>query len=308
MGSPRAKDRAVRGDRADGQGVRQPASGSSCSTCSRRRRAPSTSSRAPSGQSTANASQHLQALHAAGMVSRAREGTRVRYALAGDEALRAVARPARRVGGPAGRGRARRARLPRRRRRGDRPRGAARAARAAATSCSSTSGPSDEYDAGHIEGAARSRSTSSSGGWPSCPPTPRSWPTAAGRSAPTPMRRSGDCAPGAGRTPTARTAGPNGGSPDDARSSHDGRPVDVDACARRSARLTPTSRATSGATSSSPPGAGGRRSSAIRSRSWPRAGRRGRELRRRRQSLGARPDRAGRRACSISAAWPGPTC
>jgi rhodanese-related sulfurtransferase len=40
-----------------------------------------------SGQSTANASQHLQALHAAGMVSRAREGTRVRYAIAGDEAL-----------------------------------------------------------------------------------------------------------------------------------------------------------------------------------------------------------------------------
>lgn len=40
------------------------------------------------GQSTANASQHLQALRAAGMVTRAREGTRVRYALAGDEALR----------------------------------------------------------------------------------------------------------------------------------------------------------------------------------------------------------------------------
>src|SRR5215213_9135467 len=40
-----------------------------------------------SGQSNANTSQHLQALHAAGMVSRAREGTSVRYALAGDEAL-----------------------------------------------------------------------------------------------------------------------------------------------------------------------------------------------------------------------------
>jgi DNA-binding transcriptional ArsR family regulator len=40
------------------------------------------------GQSTANASQHLQALRAAGMVTRAREGTRVRYSLAGDEALR----------------------------------------------------------------------------------------------------------------------------------------------------------------------------------------------------------------------------
>ena len=41
-----------------------------------------------SEQSTANASQHLQALHAAGLVTRAREGTRVRYALAGEEALR----------------------------------------------------------------------------------------------------------------------------------------------------------------------------------------------------------------------------
>src|SRR5690349_9399291 len=40
-----------------------------------------------SGQSIANASQHLQALHAAGMVTRTREGTSVRYALAGDEAL-----------------------------------------------------------------------------------------------------------------------------------------------------------------------------------------------------------------------------
>jgi rhodanese-related sulfurtransferase len=41
-----------------------------------------------SGQSRANASQHLQALHAAGMVTRTRAGTRVCYALAGDEALR----------------------------------------------------------------------------------------------------------------------------------------------------------------------------------------------------------------------------
>src|ERR671939_1038013 len=41
-----------------------------------------------SGQSTANTSQHLQALRAAGMVTRGREGTRVRYAFAGEEALR----------------------------------------------------------------------------------------------------------------------------------------------------------------------------------------------------------------------------
>src|SRR5947208_13047585 len=40
-----------------------------------------------SDQSTANTSQHLQALHAAGMVTRAREGTSVRYAIAGDRAL-----------------------------------------------------------------------------------------------------------------------------------------------------------------------------------------------------------------------------
>jgi rhodanese-related sulfurtransferase len=38
-------------------------------------------------QSTANTSQHLQGLHAAGLVTRTREGTSVRYALA-DEALK----------------------------------------------------------------------------------------------------------------------------------------------------------------------------------------------------------------------------
>src|SRR5215208_4524883 len=41
-----------------------------------------------SGQSTANTSQHLQALHVAGLVEREREGTHVRYALAGESALR----------------------------------------------------------------------------------------------------------------------------------------------------------------------------------------------------------------------------
>lgn len=40
-----------------------------------------------SGQSTANVSQHLQALHAAGLVARRRQGNRVRYALAGDDVL-----------------------------------------------------------------------------------------------------------------------------------------------------------------------------------------------------------------------------
>jgi rhodanese-related sulfurtransferase/predicted transcriptional regulator len=41
-----------------------------------------------SKQSVANASQHLQALHAAGLVSREREGTKVRYELAGEDVLR----------------------------------------------------------------------------------------------------------------------------------------------------------------------------------------------------------------------------
>src|SRR5712691_7046806 len=41
-----------------------------------------------SGLSTANTSQHLQALHAAGLVDREREGIRVRYALSGERALR----------------------------------------------------------------------------------------------------------------------------------------------------------------------------------------------------------------------------
>jgi rhodanese-related sulfurtransferase/predicted transcriptional regulator len=41
-----------------------------------------------SGQSNANASQHLQALYGGGLVTRTREGTHVRYALAGDDVLR----------------------------------------------------------------------------------------------------------------------------------------------------------------------------------------------------------------------------
>jgi rhodanese-related sulfurtransferase/predicted transcriptional regulator len=38
-------------------------------------------------QSSANTSQHLQSLHAAGVVERHREGNRVRYALAGDDVI-----------------------------------------------------------------------------------------------------------------------------------------------------------------------------------------------------------------------------
>jgi rhodanese-related sulfurtransferase len=40
------------------------------------------------GQSNANVSQHLQALHTAGMVTRERRGTSVRYEIAGPDALR----------------------------------------------------------------------------------------------------------------------------------------------------------------------------------------------------------------------------
>ena len=40
-----------------------------------------------SKQSTANASQHLQALNTAGLVNRERDGNKVRYALAGDDVL-----------------------------------------------------------------------------------------------------------------------------------------------------------------------------------------------------------------------------
>ena len=40
-----------------------------------------------SGQSTANASQHLQALHASGVVTRERRGTRINYAIAGEDVL-----------------------------------------------------------------------------------------------------------------------------------------------------------------------------------------------------------------------------
>src|SRR5687767_2078398 len=40
------------------------------------------------GQSVANASQHLQVLHGAGLVERERDGNHVRYAISGEPALR----------------------------------------------------------------------------------------------------------------------------------------------------------------------------------------------------------------------------
>src|ERR671937_898220 len=95
-----------------------------------------------SGQSTANASQHLQALYAAGLVARSREGTSVRYSLAGDDALKLWL-----------------------------------ALRA--TSCWSTCGPRTSSPPATSRARARSRSRSWSAGWPSSPRTARSSPTAA---------------------------------------------------------------------------------------------------------------------------------
>ena len=167
-----------------------------------------------SGQSTANTSQHLQALHAAGMVSRAREGTQRPLRARRRRGAAALAGAARRLGRAPGRGRARRERVPRRGRRHDRPRRAARSGSRAATSCSWTCGPTEEFAAGHIEGA-------------------RSIPIdelerAARRAArrqrdrrllPRPVLRlrprggPHGCAPPADARAGSRTAGPNGGSP-----------------------------------------------------------------------------------------------
>ena len=165
-----------------------------------------------SDQSTANTSQHLQALHAAGMVTRAREGTSVRYALAGDEALAAVAGAARRLRLPAGRGRARGARLPRRRGRRGRPRRADRPTaqgRHRARRRAPRRGVRGRPHRGRaLDPDRRARET----GWPSCRPTASSWPTAAGRSAPTRTTPSASCRRPAGRRGASRTAGRNGGS------------------------------------------------------------------------------------------------
>ena len=79
-----------------------------------------------------------------------------------------LAGPARRLGGAAGGGRARRARLPRRGRRDDRPRGAVANGWRAATSCSSTCGRRRSSPPATSRARARSRSPSSSAGWPSC--------------------------------------------------------------------------------------------------------------------------------------------
>ena len=197
-----------------------------------------------SGQSTANTSQHLQALHAAGHGhARARGHARALRAR-GRRGAAAVARAARRLGRAPGRGRARRARLPRRGRRHDRPRGAAGSGSRAATSCSSTSGPKHEYAAGHIEGARSIPLDELERRLAELPPDTEVVAYCRGpfcAYAHEAVRRLPR------RRPHAR-AGYEDGWPE-WRLARTGphekhRPVDVDSCARRSARPTPTSRPT----------------------------------------------------------------
>jgi DNA-binding transcriptional ArsR family regulator len=162
-----------------------------------------------SEQSTANTSQHLQALHAAGLVTRAREGTSVRYALAGDEALHLwLAMRATSVARLAEVERAASEYLGEDVEAIDRDELIARLSRGDAVLIDVR--PQEEFAAGHIDGGARSRSTSSSDDWPSFPRTARSSRTAVARSAPTRTRRSGSCALPGARRGDWKKAGRNG--------------------------------------------------------------------------------------------------
>ena len=122
-----------------------------------------------SGQSTANASQHLQALHAAGVVTRERDGTRVNYSLAGPDLLRLWLElrdaSATRVAEVE-----RRARLPRRRGGGDQPRGAPQAAPSQRRRARRRAARGGVRRRPHRRRRSRSRSTSSTSGSPSCRP------------------------------------------------------------------------------------------------------------------------------------------
>ena len=165
-----------------------------------------------SEQSMANTSQHLQALHAAGMVTRAREGTSVRYALAGHEALSVwlalrdasvarlaeVERAAREYLGEDVEAIGREE-LIERLRRGDVVLVDVR--------------PDEEFAAGHIEGARSIPLDELGNGWRSCRPTARSWRIAAARSARTRTRRSGSCGQKAAPPDVWRRAGRSGDSP-----------------------------------------------------------------------------------------------
>jgi rhodanese-related sulfurtransferase len=81
------EDSAIRVDRGDGQGLRQPTPPRAA-----RPARPGSAHGRPIGEGeqaiSGECPQHLQALHAAGLVTRERDGTRVRYELAGDDVLR----------------------------------------------------------------------------------------------------------------------------------------------------------------------------------------------------------------------------
>jgi DNA-binding transcriptional ArsR family regulator len=164
-----------------------------------------------SGQSTANASQHLQALHAAGVVTRERAGTRVTYSLAGQDVLRLwlelrdasatrvaeVERAARNYLGDEVEAISRDELLTRLRHNDvvlvD--------VRPAESSTPATS-----------TARSRSRSTSSTSVSPNCLPAPRSSPTAGARSARTRTRRSACSALRGAPHDGSKAAGPNGSS------------------------------------------------------------------------------------------------
>jgi DNA-binding transcriptional ArsR family regulator len=164
-----------------------------------------------SGQSTANASQHLQALHGAGVVTRERDGTRMNYSLAGPDVMQLwlelrdasasriaeVERAARNYLGDEVEAISRDDLLER-----------LRGNEVVLVDVR----PAEEFDAGHIAAPSRSHSTSSTIASPNCPPTARSSRTAAAPSAPTRTRRSARFAREGARHGGSKAAGPNGSS------------------------------------------------------------------------------------------------
>ena len=315
MATAAREGRPLRGDRGDGQGVRQPAPPRAARPARPGAADASTSSRARAGSRRANASQHLQALHAAGH-GHARRARAPASATRSPATRRCALWLALRDASVAqlGGGRARRARLPRRGRRGDRPRRADRAAAHAATSCSSTSAPREEFEAGHIEGARSipleeleqrlaelpaDREIVAYCRGPFC--------AYAHEAVRQPAR------PGAARR-ASRTAGPNGGSPTterqrwqrrkEKRHDHDRSQLDTSELEQRvkdmyeEVALEPSASSTSRPADRSPSGLAIRRPTSTGSR------RRDRVVRRRRLLPRSRRDRAEARRCSTSAAAP----
>jgi rhodanese-related sulfurtransferase len=86
MGSPRSKDALFEAIAVMGKAFASPRRLELIDLLAQGPRSVDQLARA-SGQSTANASQHLQALHAAGVATRERDGTRVNYSLAGQDVL-----------------------------------------------------------------------------------------------------------------------------------------------------------------------------------------------------------------------------